>query len=157
MTSVALNQPLPPFSATATSGKTLQLADFRGKYLVLYFYPKDNTPGCTRESQDFRDLHPEFQAMNAEIIGISRDSIQSHEGFRCKYQLPFDLISDADEALCGMFDVIKMKNMYGKQVRGIQRSTFVIDPDGNLAAAWRKVSVDGHAAEVLAKLREFTA
>ena len=157
MTSIALNQPIPDFSGETTSGRTLQLADFRGKYLILYFYPKDNTPGCTREGQDFRDLYPEFLAANADVIGVSRDSIKSHEGFKCKYELPFELLSDHDESLCGLFDVIKMKNMYGKQVRGIERSTFLINPEGKLAAEWRKVSVDGHAAQVLAKLREVAA
>lgn len=156
MVSVALNQPVPAFSAAATSGMTLQLADFRGRYLVLYFYPKDNTPGCTREGQDFRDLYPEFQAANAEVIGISRDNIKSHEGFKCKYELPFELVSDTDESLCTQFNVVKMKNMYGKQVRGIERSTFVIDPEGMLVAEWRKVSVDGHAGKVLARLRDLT-
>lgn len=146
----------PDFSAQATSGQTLRLADLAGKYVVLYFYPKDSTPGCTQEGQDFRDLYAEFQAVNAEIFGISRDSLKSHENFKCKQAFPFELISDADETLCGLFDVIRMKNMYGKQVRGIERSTFLIDPEGQLAAEWRKVTVKGHAAAVLAKIRELS-
>lgn len=146
----------PDFSAQATSGQTLRLADLAGKYVVLYFYPKDSTPGCTLEGQDFRDLYAEFQAVNAEIFGISRDSLKSHENFKCKQAFPFELISDADETLCGLFDVIRMKNMYGKQVRGIERSTFLIDPEGQLAAEWRKVTVKGHAAAVLAKIRELS-
>lgn len=146
----------PDFSAQATSGQTLRLADLAGKYVVLYFYPKDSTPGCTQEGQDFRDLYAEFQAVNAEIFGISRDSLKSHENFKCKQAFPFELISDADETLCGLFDVIRMKNMYGKQVRGIERSTILIDPEGQLAAEWRKVTVKGHAAAVLAKIRELS-
>jgi peroxiredoxin Q/BCP len=120
--------------------------------VILYFYPKDSTPGCTQEGQDFRDLHPDFQALGAEILGVSRDSLKSHENFKCKQEFPFELLSDADESLCGQFDVIKLKNMYGKQVQGIERSTFLIDPEGKLAAEWRKVSVKGHAAEVLEKV-----
>lgn len=155
MTTISLvGSAAPDFSAQATSGKTISLADYRNKYLVLYFYPKDNTPGCTQEGIDFRDLYPEFQGLNAEILGISRDSVKSHEGFKCKFELPFELISDQDETICKLYDVIKMKNMYGKQVRGIERSTFIIDPAGAIAAEWRKVSVKGHATEVLEKIRE---
>lgn len=149
-----MSTPAPSFSAPATSGKTLSLADFHGQYLALYFYPKDSTPGCTQEGQDFRDLYPEFQAQGAAILGVSRDSVKSHENFKCKQEFPFELLSDADEALCAAFDVIRMKNLYGKQVRGIERSTFLIDPAGNIAAEWRKVTVKGHAAAVLTKLRE---
>ena len=154
MSTPSLGQPAPDFSAPATSGKTLGLADFRGKFLVLYFYPKDSTPGCTREGQDFRDLYPEFQARGAEIVGVSRDSLKSHENFKCKQSFPFELISDADETLCGLYDVIKMKKMYGKEVRGIERSTFLITPEGILAAEWRKLSVKGHAGAVLEKIVE---
>ncbi|HYE34901.1 peroxiredoxin [Methylocaldum sp.] len=156
MTMLSPGQAAPNFSAPATSGKTITLADYRNKYVVLYFYPKDNTPGCMQEGQDFRDLYPEFQDLNAEILGISRDSVKSHEGFKCKLEFPFELVSDEDEAICTVYDVIKMKNMYGKQVRGIERSTFLIDKTGAIAAAWRKVSVKGHAAAVLGKIRELS-
>ncbi|PLY59362.1 peroxiredoxin [Herbaspirillum sp. BH-1] len=133
-----------------TSGKTFNLADYRGKNLVLYFYPKDNTPGCTTEGMQFRDLHPQFQAANTEIFGISRDSLKSHENFKGKLGMPFELISDPDETLCTMFDVMKMKNMYGKQVRGVERSTFVIDGAGKVVKEWRGVKVPAHVDEVLA-------
>ena len=133
-----------------TSGKTFNLADYRGKNLVLYFYPKDNTPGCTTEGMQFRDLHPQFQAANTDIFGISRDSLKSHENFKGKLGMPFELISDPDETLCTMFDVMKMKNMYGKQVRGVERSTFVIDAAGKVVKEWRGVKVPAHVDEVLA-------
>jgi peroxiredoxin Q/BCP len=156
MSTPGLGQAAPDFSAPATSGKTLRLADFAGKFVILYFYPKDSTPGCTQEGQDFRDIYPEFQTLGAEILGVSRDSLKSHENFKCKQAFPFELLSDPDEALCSLYDVIRLKNMYGKQVRGIERSTFLIAPDGKLAAEWRKVTVKGHAAEVLAKIRELS-
>ena len=140
---------IPDFSALTTGNKTIHLSEYAGKYVVLYFYPKDSTPGCTQEGQNFRDNYAKFQALNTEIIGTSRDSLKSHENFKCKQEFPFDLISDADETLCSLFDVIKMKNMYGKQVRGIERSTFLIDPDGKIAKEWRKVSVKGHCQEVI--------
>lgn len=136
-----------------TSGKTFNLADYRGKNLVLYFYPKDNTPGCTTEGMQFRDLHPQFQAANTEIFGISRDSLKSHENFKAKLGMPFELISDPDESLCTMFDVMKMKNMYGKQVRGVERSTFVIDAAGKVVKEWRGVKVPAHVDEVLAFIK----
>ncbi|HYD95431.1 MAG TPA: peroxiredoxin [Noviherbaspirillum sp.] len=145
----ALNLTVPEFSAEMTGNKTFKLSDYKGKTLVLYFYPKDNTPGCTTEGMQFRDLHPQFRAANTEIFGISRDSIRSHEGFKAKLDMPFDLISDPDETLCNMFNVIKMKSMYGKQVRGIERSTFVIDASGKLVKEWRGVKVPGHIDEVL--------
>jgi peroxiredoxin Q/BCP len=147
------NLTVPEFSAAATGGKTFNLADYRGKNLVLYFYPKDNTPGCTAESMHFRDLAPQFAAANAEIFGVSRDSLRSHEGFKSKLGLPFELISDPDEALCLMFNVMKMKNMYGKQVRGIERSTFLIDVHGKLVKEWRGLKVPGHADDVLDLLK----
>jgi peroxiredoxin Q/BCP len=154
MTTTSPGHAAPNFSAPGTSGKTITLPDYRDKYVVLYFYPKDNTPGCTQEGMDFRDLYAEFQALNAEILGISRDTVKSHENFKCKFEFPFELISDQDETICKLYDVIKMKNMYGKQVRGIERSTFLVDPAGAIAAEWRKVSVKGHATEVLGKIRE---
>ncbi|MDP1941319.1 MAG: peroxiredoxin, partial [Gallionella sp.] len=121
----------------------------RGKHLVIFFYPKDNTPGCTTEVQQFRDLYAQFQQANCELAGISRDSLKSHENFKEKFTLPFELLSDTDETVCGLFDVIKQKNLYGKQVRGIERSTFVFDRDGVLRHEWRKLKADGHAQEVL--------
>jgi peroxiredoxin Q/BCP len=140
---------LPNFSAAMTSDKTFTLADYKNKTVVLYFYPKDNTPGCTAESMEFRDLYPQFQAANAEVFGISRDSLRSHENFKAKLDLPFELISDPDEALCTLFNVMKMKNMYGKKVRGIERSTFIIDEHGKIVKEWRGVKVPGHVEEVL--------
>ncbi|MDR6394544.1 peroxiredoxin [Herbaspirillum seropedicae] len=145
-----LNKTVPDFSAAMTSGKTFQLADYQGKNLVLYFYPKDDTPGCTTEGMQFRDLHAQFQAANTEIFGVSRDSLKSHENFKAKLGMPFELISDPDETLCTMFDVMKMKNMYGKQVRGVERSTFVIDGAGKVVKEWRGVKVPAHVDEVLA-------
>lgn len=145
----AVNLIVPDFSAPMTGEQTFTLADYRGKTVVLYFYPKDNTPGCTTESMRFRDLYPEFQRANTEIFGISRDSIRSHEGFKSKLEMPFDLISDPDETVCNLFNVMKMKNMYGKKVRGIERSTFVIDGAGKLVKEWRGVKVPGHVDEIL--------
>jgi peroxiredoxin Q/BCP len=153
MSTPTLGQPAPDFTLLATSGQTIRLSDLRGQFVVLYFYPKDSTPGCTQEGQDFRDLYPQFQAEGADIFGVSRDSLKSHENFKCKQAFPFELLSDADEMLCGLYAVIRMKNLYGKQVRGIERSTFLIDPVGQLAAEWRKVGVKGHAAAVLEKVR----
>jgi peroxiredoxin Q/BCP len=137
------------FSAPMTSGKTFELSGRKAKYTVLYFYPKDNTPGCTTESMAFRDLHDTFKKAGAEIYGISRDSLRSHENFKDKLGLPFELISDPDEAVCLQFGVMKMKNMYGKQVRGIERSTFIIDGANRLVKEWRGVKVANHADEVL--------
>ena len=137
------------FSLPATGGQTFTLSAARGKHLVIYFYPKDNTPGCTTEAQQFRDLYPKFQQANCELVGISRDSIKSHETFKTRFTLPFALLSDADEIACNLFGVIKQKNMYGKQVRGIERSTFVIDSHGALRREWRGLKADGHAQEVL--------
>jgi peroxiredoxin Q/BCP len=145
----ALNKTVPDFSAVMTGDKEFDLMDYAGKNIVLYFYPKDNTPGCTTEGIQFRDLYPQFQQANTEIFGISRDSLRSHEGFKSKLEMPFQLISDPDETLCLMFDVMKMKNMYGKQARGIERSTFVIDGAGTLVKEWRGVKVPGHVDEVL--------
>ena len=144
-----LNQAIPDFELPSTGDKTFKLSDHRGKILVIYFYPKDSTPGCTTQGQQFRDAYGDFQAAGAEIVGISRDSLKSHENFKAKFSFPFELLSDAEEQACSLFDVIKMKNMYGKQVRGIQRSTFVIDKRGVLVHEWRGVKVDGHVREVL--------
>jgi peroxiredoxin Q/BCP len=149
MSSTITGLAVPDFSAPMTSGKTFKLSENRGNHVVLYFYPKDSTPGCTNESIQFIELLTSFTKKNCMVFGISRDSLKSHENFRSKYGFKFDLISDSDEAVCQMFDVIKMKNMYGKQVRGIERSTFLIDSAGILKKEWRKVSVSGHAQEVL--------
>jgi len=137
------------FSAAMTGGQTFQLSGRPARHTVLFFYPKDNTPGCTTENMAFRDLYEQFQAAGTEIYGISRDSLRSHESFKTKLGLPFELISDPDEALCQQFGVMKMKQMYGKTVRGIERSTFVIDATGQLVKEWRGVKVAGHVDEVL--------
>lgn len=137
------------FELPATSQTTFRLSDYRGKFLVIYFYPKDSTPGCTTQGIQFRDMYQEYQASNIEIVGVSRDSLRSHENFKAKFNFPFALLSDAEEKVCQLFNVIKMKMMYGKQVRGIERSTFVINPQGELVKEWRGVKVDGHAKEVL--------
>ena len=153
MTASVTGLAVPDFEAPATSGQTFRLSGHSGKKLVLYFYPKDNTPGCTVEGQNFRDLHGEFSRANTLIFGISRDTLKSHEGFKAKMAFPFELIADTDETVCKMFDVIKMKNMYGKQVRGIERSTFLIDSEGRVAREWRGVKVAGHVDEVLEATR----
>lgn len=154
MTTATIGQNVPDFQLPATGDKTLSLADFAGKKLLLYFYPKDNTPGCTQEGQAFRDHIQQFDALNTAILGVSRDSVKMHEGFKCKQGFPFDLLSDQDERLCQLFDVIKLKNMYGKQVRGIERSTFLIDETGVLIREWRKVKVKTHVEEVLQYLQQ---
>lgn len=143
----------PDFELPATGGHPVRLSDLRGKPVVLYFYPKDNTPGCTTEGQDYRDMYDLFQALDCEIFGISRDSVASHEGFKAKLNLPFELLSDVDEKVCEAYGVIKVKNMYGKKVRGIERSTFVIDRDGRIAREWRAVKVPNHARDVLEFVR----
>jgi peroxiredoxin Q/BCP len=143
------DQVVPDFTLSATGGVPFTLSATRGKSLVIYFYPKDNTPGCTTESQQFRDLYADFQKADCEVIGISRDSIKSHENFKAKFTLPFALLSDEEEVVCELFGVIKLKNMYGKQVRGIVRSTFALDKKGVLRHEWRGVKADGHAQEVL--------
>ncbi|MCX7897850.1 MAG: peroxiredoxin [Rhodocyclaceae bacterium] len=149
--------PLPDFELPATSGKTFRLADQRGRFVVLYFYPKDSTPGCTTEAAEFRDLYAEFTRRGVEIWGLSRDSLSSHERFKEKLGLPFELISDAEEVACRLFDVMRTKKLYGKEVRGIERSTFLIDPQGRIHRAWRAVKPAGHAAEVLAHIDAFLA
>ncbi len=153
-TSVQLGQQVPDFELPATGNQTVKLSDLKGKYVVLYFYPKDHTPGCTQEGRDFRDHYQEFQSLGAEIYGVSRDSLKTHENFKAKQQLPFELISDREETLCKLFEVLKQKKMFGRDVLGIERSTFIIDPEGRLAAEWRKVKVKGHVDEVLDTLKE---
>lgn len=150
----ANKKPVRTPALPATGGNNLKLEDLRGKPLVVYFYPRDNTPGCTREGQDFRDLYGEFQALGCEIVGVSRDSLKSHENFAAKHDFPFALIADTEERLCRKFDVIKAKNMYGRKVQGIERSTFVVDAHGRVVREWRKVRVPGHAREVLDAVRE---
>ncbi|MDQ7090217.1 MAG: peroxiredoxin [Methylococcales bacterium] len=141
------------FSADATGNKTIHLSDYQGKNLILYFYPRDNTSGCTQEGKDFKDHFEEFNDLNCVILGVSRDSVRVHEGFKAKHEFPFDLLSDKDEVLCKLFDVIKMKNMYGKKVYGIERSTFLFDEQGVLQYEWRKVRVKNHIEEVLNTLK----
>jgi len=143
-----LNKKVADFTAPATGG-AFKLSEHRGRPVVLYFYPKDNTPGCTMEGAQFRDLYKKFEKADALVVGVSRDSLKAHENFKAKMKFPFELISDADEKLCKQFGVIKMKNMYGKKVRGIERSTFVIDGEGTLVREWRGVKVPGHAEAVL--------
>lgn len=149
MTTSMLNKTVTNFELPATSGTNFKLSDYLGKTLVIYFYPKDNTPGCTTQGMQFRDNYAEFQVLNTEIFGISRDSLKSHENFKAKFTFPFELLADTEEVACSIFGVMKMKNMYGKQVRGVERSTFIIDKNGVLIKEWRGVKVDGHAQEVL--------
>jgi peroxiredoxin Q/BCP len=144
-----LNNKVPDFQLPATNGKTFQSSNYLGKNMVIYFYPKDATPGCTTQGIQFRDKYADFQASNTEIFGISRDNLKSHENFKAKFSFPFELLADTEELACTLFSVIKMKNMYGKQVRGIERSTFIIDQNGVLVKEWRGVKVDGHIEEVL--------
>jgi thioredoxin-dependent peroxiredoxin len=150
MAKVTVGKKLPAFRAPATSDKTIATKDLAGHAYVLYFYPRDNTPGCTTEGEGFRDQHAKFKRLGVEIFGISRDSLSSHERFKAKFGFPFELISDPDEKLCALFEVMKDKNMYGKKVRGIERSTFLVDAEGVLRQEWRKVKIDGHVDEVLA-------
>ena len=154
MAKVKVGIKVPDFKALLTQDFEFLLSEYLGKNIIVYFYPKDNTPGCTKESESFRDHFKSFRSNNAEIVGVSRDSIQSHEKFIQKYTLPFDLISDEDEKVCQLFDVIKEKNMYGKKYMGIERSTFIIDVNGILIHEWRKVKVKGHVEEVLKTLEQ---
>ncbi|QLF92806.1 peroxiredoxin [Pseudomonas sp. ABC1] len=147
--SVEIDQPVPAFQAEATSNLSITQESLRGKQTVLYFYPKDNTPGCTTEGQGFRDLHAAFLACNTQVFGVSRDSLKTHENFKRKQEFPFELISDKDEQLCQLLDVIKLKKLYGKEYLGVDRSTFLIDSDGVLRQAWRGVKVPGHVQAVL--------
>ena len=147
---VVIDKPVADFEAQATSGQTFSLAALKGKQVVIYFYPKDSTPGCTTEGQGFRDQCAAFKAANTEVFGVSRDSVKSHENFKGKQEFPFELISDKDEAVCQLFDVIKLKKLYGKEYLGVDRSTFLIDKDGVLRQEWRGVKVPGHVDAVLA-------
>jgi peroxiredoxin Q/BCP len=148
---VAVDQPVGDFQVQATSGQTVSLSELKGKQVVMYFYPKDSTPGCTTQGQDFRDAHAQFQAADTLVFGVSRDSLKSHENFKAKQSFPFELISDKDEVLCQLFDVIKLKKLYGKEYLGVDRSTFLIDREGVLRHEWRGVKVPGHVAAVLEK------
>ncbi|MBS1971592.1 MAG: peroxiredoxin [Bdellovibrionales bacterium] len=147
--SMKLNSVVPDFTIPSTHSGDVSLSSLRGKKVVLYFYPKDNTPGCTLEGQEFNHLYPEFQKANTVVFGVSRDSVKSHDNFKCKFDFKFELLSDADEKLCKIFDVIKEKNMYGRRVLGIERSTFVINEEGQLVGEFRKIKAPGHAAEML--------
>ncbi len=146
-------KPAPDFTLPATGGQEITLSELKGSNVVLYFYPRDNTPGCTKEGQAFRDHHAEFEKLDTVILGISRDSLKTHENFKAKHQFPFELLSDSKETVCRLYDVIKEKNMYGKKVMGIERSTFLIDRKGILRREWRKVKVAGHVEEVLEAVR----
>ena len=156
MAKIEVGKKVPAFRGEATGGTTIASGDLKGGKYVLYFYPRDNTPGCTIESKEFRDLHDKFRRRKVKVIGISRDTLKSHEGFKQKFGFPFELIADPDESICNLFGVMKDKNMYGKKVRGIERSTFLVDANGVLLKEWRKVKVDGHAQEVLDSLKEFS-
>jgi peroxiredoxin Q/BCP len=155
MATVAIGKKIPTFRGEATGGSPVASEDLKGTRFVLYFYPRDNTPGCTVESNDFRDLHAKFKRKKVRVLGISRDTLKSHERFKEKFGFPFELIADPDETICKLFGVMKDKNMYGKKVRGIERSTFLVDENGVLLKEWRKVKVDGHAQEVLDSLKDF--
>jgi peroxiredoxin Q/BCP len=154
MSGPVMNRVVADFTCEATGDKKIRLKDLRGQNVVIYFYPKDSTPGCTQEGLDFKELHARFRRQKTVILGVSRDSIASHEKFRAKQGFPFDLLSDPDEKLCRKFDVIHEKSLYGKKFMGVVRSTFLIDASGKLRAEWRKVKVKGHAEEVLAAVKE---
>lgn len=149
-------QTISDFELPSTAGKNFRLSDFSGTFLLIYFYPKDNTPGCTTESQQFRDLHEEFEKLDCRVVGISRDDLKSHENFKSKFSLPFDLLSDGEEHVCGIFGVIKQKMMYGKPVLGIERSTFLIDAERRIIQEWRGVKADGHAETVLTYIKSLS-
>ncbi|KAB7628308.1 peroxiredoxin [Alkalilimnicola sp. S0819] len=153
MSELETGQPVPDFEVPATGEQSIRLSELRGRKVVLFFYPKASTPGCTQEGQDFRDLYPQFQAANTEILGISRDGVKAQENFKAKQDFPYPLLSDKAETVCGLFDVIREKNMYGRKVMGIERSTFLIDEEGRLLEAWRKVKVKGHAQAVLERVQ----
>jgi peroxiredoxin Q/BCP len=156
MSKISIGTAVPDLAVTATGNRKVRLSDYRGKSVVLYFFPKANTPGCTLEGRDFAAAADRFNQHSCIVLGVSRDSLKAQEGFKAKQGFPFDLIADPDEKLCSAFDVMKMKNMYGKQVRGIERSTFLIDADGVLRQEWRKVKVEGHVAEVLEAVAALT-
>jgi thioredoxin-dependent peroxiredoxin len=149
-----LNLPVADFTCLTDKGEPFTLSSLKGKTVVLYFYPRDDTPGCTVEAQDFTAQHAAFAPLNAVVLGISRDTVKSHQKFCTKYSIPFTLLADPEETICNQFAVMKQKNMYGKQVRGIERSTFIINPDGLLVHEWRKVKIEGHVDEVLTYLRQ---
>ena len=153
MENINLNDKVPNFELEGTGNLSFNLSDFIGKYIVIYFYPKDSTPGCTNEGIDFKENISKFKKMNVEIFGVSRDTIKSHENFKAKYNFPFELLSDNEEIACNLFGVIKMKNMYGKKVRGIERSTFLLSPEGKLMHEWRGVKVNGHIEGILEVLK----
>ena len=153
MENMNLNNKVPNFELEGTNNLSFNLANFIGKYIVIYFYPKDSTPGCTNEGIDFKENISKFKKLNVKIFGVSRDTIKSHENFKAKYNFPFELLSDSEEIACNLFDVMKMKNMYGKKIRGIERSTFLISPEGNLINEWRGVKVNGHIEEILKVLK----
>lgn len=153
---LSVGQPVPDFSAVATGGCTVRLSELQGRWVVLYFYPRDNTPGCTTEGQQFRDVHAHFAALNTVLFGVSRDSLRSHENFRVKHAFPFHLLTDTDESLCRLFEVLKLKKMYGRESLGVERSTFLLDETGVLRREWRKVRVEGHAEEVLTAIKALT-
>ena len=154
MKKAAVGKLVPDSEMQATGGKTLRLHDLKGKFTVLYFYPKDDTPGCTLEGQDFRDQHGQFKKLKADIYGVSRDSLASHEKFKAKFKFPFELVSDADEKLCRLFDVIREKSLYGKKYMGVDRSTFILDQDGVLRREFRGVKVKGHVDEVIKEIKK---
>ncbi len=154
MSTISVGSKVPDFERPATGEQSISLKGLKGKNVVLYFYPKDSTPGCTTEGQNFRDLYAEFQKLDTEILGVSRDTLRRHENFKTKQEFPFELLSDEDESLCNLFDVIKEKKLYGKVHMGIERSTFLIDKKGMLRQEWRKVKVKGHVDEVLEAVKE---
>ncbi len=154
MAKVSLGKAIPDFKGKITNDLIIKFSDYKGQNIVIYFYPKDNTPGCTKEGEDFRDYFEDFKKKNTIILGVSRDSVASHDKFTCKYNFPFKLISDEDEKVCKLFDVIKEKNMYGRKYMGIERSTFLINHDGTLVNEWRKVKVKGHVEQVLGALND---
>lgn len=156
MTDIKVNSTVPDFTANSTGKVSFKLSDFLEKKVLIYFYPRDNTAGCTQEGKDFRDKVDQFLAHNVVIFGVSRDSVKVHEGFKAKHEFPFELLSDKDEKLCQLFDVIKIKNMYGKKVQGIERSTFLIDEEGVLIFEWRKVKLKTHIEDILKKLEELS-